>query len=123
MGRPGPWFAMVRERRRPAGGTPRERRYGLWWVHRAHRPVEVGPGLRLLAGPSPAGTGGDGPQSGEEAAGEWREDLAAPRRAGRGQGLEQRRAPSFAPGLEQARLMWRGTGIRPSPTPAAGDNP
>ncbi|MFI9771669.1 DNA-binding protein [Streptomyces sp. NPDC052415] len=40
--------AVAREQRRPAGAGPPPGR-GVWWVRSAHRPVEVGPGLRLLA--------------------------------------------------------------------------
>ncbi|WP_159007436.1 DNA-binding protein, partial [Streptomyces sp. NRRL S-813] len=53
--------AVVREQRRP-GVPPRKGpwRFGLWWVHTAHRPVEVGAGLRLLADPVGPGFGAGG---------------------------------------------------------------
>ncbi|MFD5390793.1 transposase [Streptomyces sp. NPDC127074] len=84
--------AVARERRRPAGSAPLPGRYGLWWVRSAHRPVEVGQGLQLLAASSGTCT----------ERGKWRADLAVPRRAGHGQGLEQRHAQLFAEGLQQA---------------------
>ena len=100
--------AVVREQRRPAGSPPQQGRYGLWWVHSAHRPVEVGTGLRRLAGPLGAGPGsredsGAAGRGGPAARG-WRMELAVPRRTGHGRGLEQRHAQLFAEGLEQARL-------------------
>jgi hypothetical protein len=49
--------AVVRERRRPAESPPRQGRYGLWWVHSAHRQAEVGAGLRQLADALDAGPG------------------------------------------------------------------
>lgn len=100
--------AVVREQRRPAGSPPQQGRYGLWWVHSAHRPVEVGTGLRRLADPLGAGPGTRGGSGaagrGGLAARGWRVELAVPRRAGHGRGLEQRHAQLFAEGLEQARL-------------------
>ncbi|MEV8597574.1 Helicase associated domain protein [Streptomyces sp. NPDC052012] len=101
--------AVVREQRRPAGSMAQQRRYGLWWVHSAHRPVEVGMGLRRPAAPPSAGPGARGGSGaaghGEPAAqGDWRAELRVPRRAGLGRGLEQRHARLFAEGLEQARL-------------------
>ncbi|WP_159398256.1 transposase [Streptomyces aureocirculatus] len=99
--------AVVRERRRPAGSLVQQGRYGLWWVHSAHRPVEVGTGLRLLADPLGAGPGARGGSGaagrGGPAARGWWVELAVPRRAGHGRGLEQRHAQLFAEGLEQAR--------------------
>lgn len=100
--------AAVREQRRPAGSLAQQGRYGLWWVHSAHRPVEVGTGLRRLSDPLGAGPGA---REGSGAAGRggpatqgWRVELAVPRRAGHGRGLEQRHAQLFTEGLEQARL-------------------
>ncbi|OIJ92419.1 Helicase associated domain protein [Streptomyces monashensis] len=104
--------AVSREQRREAGLPPRQGRYGLWWVHTAHRPVEVGAGLRLMAEAVDAiarpGCGaGAGPEAvgrgKPPAAGGWQAQWAVPRRAGHGRGLEQRSARLFAEGLEQAR--------------------
>ncbi|MGW8954735.1 Helicase associated domain protein [Streptomyces sp. NPDC055709] len=112
-GRSGPlasWAqAVVREQRRPVGSPPRQARYGLWWVHSAHRPVEVGAGLRVLAAPVGAGRGAGGGSAaagrgGRVTQGGWQAELAVPRRTGHGRGLEQRHAQLFAEGLEQARL-------------------
>lgn len=100
--------AAVREQRRPAGSPPQQGRYGLWWVHSAHRPTEVGTGLRRLSDPLGAGPGareGSGAAGrGGPAARGWRVELAVPRRTGHGRGLEQRHAQLFTEGLEQARL-------------------
>ncbi|MFE1986043.1 IS110 family transposase [Streptomyces mirabilis] len=53
--------AVVREQRAPAGSPVRQGRYGLWWVHSAHRPVEVGMGLRRpTVSTSAAGPGARG---------------------------------------------------------------
>ncbi|MFJ2607944.1 helicase associated domain-containing protein [Streptomyces sp. NPDC087425] len=112
-GRGGPlasWAsAAVNEQRRPAGSPPRQGRHGLWWVHSAHRPVEVGTGLRRLAEPLSAGSGvRGGPSSagdgGPAVQGGWRVELAVPRRAGHGRGLERQYAQRFTEGLVQARL-------------------
>ncbi|MBY8844585.1 Helicase associated domain protein [Streptomyces sp. SP2-10] len=96
--------AVAREQRRPSGSPPRQGRSGLWWVHSAHRPVEVGAGLRLLG--QGTGAGGDSGMVARDgpAPGGWRVELAVPRRAGQGRGLEQRHARLFAEGLEQARI-------------------
>ncbi|MFD7178238.1 Helicase associated domain protein [Streptomyces sp. NPDC059929] len=102
--------AVVREQNRPAGSVPRAGRYGLWWVRSAHRPVEVGAGLRLVAGLTDAGdlgTGGDFVRAGAgglQVRDGWQAELAVPLRTGHGQGVEQRCARLFAEGLEQARL-------------------
>ncbi|MEU6557959.1 Helicase associated domain protein [Streptomyces sp. NPDC046915] len=102
--------AVGRERRRPAGSAPGKGRSGLWWVHSAYRPVEVGAGLRLLAdalgvaGPGTGGGSGAVGRGGPVAAGGWRVERAVPRRSGHGQGLKQWQARLFAEGLEQARV-------------------
>ncbi|MFD6748145.1 Helicase associated domain protein [Streptomyces anthocyanicus] len=100
--------AVVREERRPGGLLPRQGRGGLWWVHSAHRPAEVGAGLRRLAIAGDAvpveGGGSGAARQGGRAGGGWRADLAVPRRAGHGRGLEQRSAQLFDEGLEQARV-------------------
>ncbi|MBY8889397.1 helicase associated domain-containing protein [Streptomyces sp. PTM05] len=101
--------AVVREQGSPAGAPVRQGRLGRWWVHSAHRPVQIGMGLRRLADPLSAGSGArEG--SGAAGAGEpaarrnTRAEVRGPWRAGQGRGLEQRHAQLFAEGLEQARL-------------------
>ncbi|MET8647615.1 transposase [Streptomyces sp. NPDC004074] len=70
---------------------------GMWWVRAAHRPVEVGAGLRLLAADTSAGIQIDGKSAG------WRPELWVPRRAGQGGGLKARAEQRFYEGLEHAR--------------------
>ncbi|MGY5060005.1 Helicase associated domain protein [Streptomyces sp. 900105755] len=101
--------AAVREQRSPAASPVRQGRYGLWWVHSAHRPVEVGTGLRRLTVSASAGPGardGSGAAEPDRAPerGGWQAELAVPRRDGQGRGLQQRHTQLFAEGLEQARL-------------------
>lgn len=69
----------------------------VWWVRAAHRPVEVGAGLRLLAEDPPAGSPTDGRSSA------WRPELWVPRRAGQGGGLKALAEQRFEEGLEHAR--------------------
>ncbi|MFF3467584.1 Helicase associated domain protein [Streptomyces sp. NPDC002619] len=101
--------AVVRDQPRPAGTLPRQGRSGVWWVPIAHRPVEVGVGLRLLADPVGADLGageslGTAERGGPAGQRGWQAELAVPRRAGHGRGLEQWHVKLFAEGLEQARL-------------------
>ncbi len=93
--------AVAREQRRPAGVLPPPER-GMWWVRSAHRPMEVGPGLRLLAPALDTGAGPGGAAAGAGAGG-WRAEPAVPRRTGHGQGLARRNEELFAEGLEHAR--------------------
>ncbi|MFE2718904.1 transposase [Streptomyces mirabilis] len=96
--------AVARDQRRPAGVLPPPGR-GMWWVRSAHRPVEVGPGLRLLAPASDTGAGPGGaavPAAGAGPGGR-RAEPAVPRRTGHGQGLARRHEELFAEGLEHAR--------------------
>ncbi|MFF4846180.1 hypothetical protein [Streptomyces collinus] len=66
----GAWAQAVRrERRRPADASPLRSR--LWRVHSVHRPVEVGAGLRLLAG-GQGGSPGAGDSAGAGFGGEDR---------------------------------------------------
>lgn len=76
-----------------SGQAPRQ----MWWVGAAHRPVEVGVGLRLLATAAPAGE-----QQREEPAA-WKSELWVPRRAGRGAGLKAVSEERFLEGLDHAR--------------------
>ncbi|WP_143674577.1 MULTISPECIES: Helicase associated domain protein [Streptomyces] len=102
--------AVVREQRRAIGSRPGQGR-GLWWVRAVHRPVEVGAGLRLLAGSPGSVTdagvcGVQGPVGG----GGWEVGPVVPRWEGRSGNLQQRRAQQFAEGLEHARRHVREVG-------------
>ncbi|MHC3475545.1 Helicase associated domain protein [Streptomyces sp. 7R007] len=94
--------AVIRRRRTAAEPRSRQGRYGMWWVPMAHRPVELGPGLRQPAGPGGDDAGGH-ERAGEADAGAGRAELTVPRRVGPGRGLEQWREELFTQGLEQAR--------------------
>ncbi|MCT9113056.1 helicase associated domain-containing protein [Streptomyces mirabilis] len=90
------WMSgLARELRSPSLAGQAHRR--MWWVGAAHRPVEMGARLRLLATAAPAGV-----QQREEPAG-WRPELCVPRRAGRGAGLKAVSEERFLEGLDHAR--------------------
>ncbi|BBJ37437.1 hypothetical protein SSPO_001550 [Streptomyces antimycoticus] len=84
-------------------GLAREHRFpsrsadsGMWWVRVAHRPVEVGAGLRLLTATAsfirePGGSA------------RWGPELSVPRRAGNGAGLAAVTQKRFLEGLGHAR--------------------
>lgn len=113
--------AVAREQRRPAGMLPPPGR-GMWWVRSAHRPVEVGPGLRLPAAAFDTGAGAGGaavPDAGAGAGG-WRAEPAVPRRSGQGQGLARQHEELFAEGLEHARAHAARVGHLALPHTAAG---
>ncbi|WP_369253709.1 Helicase associated domain protein [Streptomyces sp. R35] len=87
--------ALAREGRSPSLSGSADG--GLWWVQVAHRPVEVGAGLRLLGTTPPVASRGHVGSTG------WRAELWVPRRVGQGAGLKAVSKERFVEGLGHAR--------------------
>lgn len=86
---------LARKRRSPSSSGSVHR--SLWFVQMAHRPVEVGAGLRLLATAAP-----NAEEEQREPAG-WRPESWVPRRTGHGADLTAVAQRRFLEGLDHAR--------------------